>query len=317
VWIDDLVDPARTLAAFADGATIVLNSLHRWWPPLGSLCHGLEGELGHPVQANAYLTPAGAAGFAPHHDTHDVLVLQVEGSKHWTVRAPLVEAPLERHRSDQAASAEQPVLFDGVLQPGDCLYLPRGFVHSAAAQDETSLHLTIGVLVHTRHDLLRRIVDRTAEEPAFRQSLPVRYATDPDTARRVVKDAVAELMTWLESLPVEEVADDLVWREGHLHELATSRPVTDATVVALRPGMAWRVRPATGSSSNGSPPRVVLELPDRRIEVPATVAPALERLLTAAPTPVAGLDDLLDERSRVVLVRRLLREAVLRRVDAT
>src|SRR5690606_16467300 len=188
VWIDDLVDPGRTLAAFADGATIVLNSLHRWWPPLGRFCHALEGELGHPVQANAYLTPAGASGFAPHHDTHDVLVLQVEGAKRWTVREPLVDAPLERHRSDHEAAGAQPVLFDDELRPGDCLYLPRGFVHSAAAQEAASLHVTIGVLARTHHDLLRRIVDRTADEPVFRQSLPVHHAHDPDAAAQVVKD---------------------------------------------------------------------------------------------------------------------------------
>jgi hypothetical protein len=156
VWIDDLVDPGRTLAAFADGATIVLNSLHRWWPPLGRFCRELEDELGHPVQANAYLTPAGASGFAPHHDTHDVLVLQVEGTKRWTVREPLVASPLERHRSDHEAAGAQPVLFDDELRPGDCLYLPRGFVHSAAAQEAASLHLTIGVLARTRQTWFAR-----------------------------------------------------------------------------------------------------------------------------------------------------------------
>src|SRR3546814_8733243 len=38
VWIDDLVHPARTLALFADGATIVLQSLHRWWPRIAMFC---------------------------------------------------------------------------------------------------------------------------------------------------------------------------------------------------------------------------------------------------------------------------------------
>jgi len=320
-WIDDLVDPARTLAAFADGATIVLNSLHRWWPPLGDFCAELERELGHPVQANAYLTPAGSAGFAPHHDTHDVLVLQVEGSKHWTVREPLVDAPLERHRSDHEAAAAQPVLFDGVLEPGDALYLPRGFVHSAAAQAEASLHLTIGILNRTRHDLLRQIVDRTADDPAFRQSLPVRFAADADTAQRVVKDVVADLLRWLEALPADEVADDLVWREarrrgprrqGQLLELVADRPVDDATVVVRRPGVAWRLRtrPDVGDGA-----RVELELSDRRLDLPAAVEPALRRLLDGPPLAVGTLADLLDEGSRAVLVRRLLREGLLERTD--
>src|SRR5690606_26029356 len=113
-------------------------------------------------------------------------------------------------------------------------------------------HVTIGVLARTRHDLLRRIVDRTADEPVFRQSLPVHHAHDPDAAAQVVKDLVAELQAWLEALPVHELAEDLVWREstrrpvsrdGQLLELAGRVPVTDDTVVELRPGLAWRIGP--------------------------------------------------------------------------
>src|SRR3546814_1501771 len=114
-------------------------------------CRELEGALGHAVQANAYLTPPGAAGLTPHHDTHDVFVLQVHGTKHWIIREPLVEAPLDRHRSDHELAAEQPVLFEADMAPGDCLYLPRGFIHSAAAQEGVSLHLTIGVLRSEEH----------------------------------------------------------------------------------------------------------------------------------------------------------------------
>src|ERR671913_1917549 len=140
----DLVDPGRVLDRFADGATIVLQSLHRWWPPVARFCRGLELALGHPLQANAYLTPPGAAGLAPHHDTHDVFVLQVAGTKHWVMREPVLDAPLDRHVSDHAACAARPVLLEADLAPGDAMYIPRGVVHSAAAQERLSLHLTVG-----------------------------------------------------------------------------------------------------------------------------------------------------------------------------
>ena len=55
-------------------------------------------DLGHPVQANAYATPAGAQGFAVHHDTHDVFVLQVAGEKRWLVYEPALELPLKDQR---------------------------------------------------------------------------------------------------------------------------------------------------------------------------------------------------------------------------
>src|ERR671919_1598216 len=61
----DLIDPGRVLDLFAGGATVVLQSLHRWWPPLARLCRDLELALGHQLQVNAYLTPAGAAPPSP------------------------------------------------------------------------------------------------------------------------------------------------------------------------------------------------------------------------------------------------------------
>src|SRR5690606_40621538 len=64
----------------------------------------------------------------------------------------------------------QPVLFEADLTGGDALYLPRGVVHSAAAQRGVSLHLTVGVLATTVHDVLRELVDLAAEEVELRRS---------------------------------------------------------------------------------------------------------------------------------------------------
>ncbi len=58
-----------------------------------------------------------------------------------------------------------------------------------------------------------------------------------------------------------------------------------------------------------------LELRDRSLDLPAVLAPALDRLLAGPAITVRDLSDLVDEGSRQVLVRRLLREGVLRRTD--
>jgi len=316
IWVDDLVHPGRAMALFGQGATIVLQSLHRWWPPLTQLCRLLEDELGHAVQANAYLTPPGAAGLTPHHDTHDVFVLQVHGAKHWTVRQPMLDAPLPRHRSDHEAAARQPVLFEHQMRPGDAMYLPRGFIHSAAAQEGVSLHVTVGVLATTVHDLLRQILDRAGEDAALRRSLPPAYAADAETATGVVKSAVAELVAWLERLDVGEAAGALVETvarrrapsyDGHLLDLAALPELQDASRVVRRPPR---------------PPHVVVEadlaelaLADRRVSLPAAVAPAVELLLDGEVHAVADLAGFLDGPSRLVLVRRLIREGALRRAD--
>ena len=314
--VTDLIDARRVLAEFADGTTVVLQSLQRWWPPLTRFCHDLAAELGHAVQANAYLTPPGAAGLAPHHDTHDVFVLQLAGSKHWRVAEPVVRTPLRRHGADHERSAEQPLLFEADLAPGDCLYLPRGFVHSATAQEGVSLHLTIGILATTVHDLVRRIVDRTAEDEAFRRTLPPGHADDAAAAARTVKEAVAELLQWLERFDPEELASELAEAaprkrpallDGQLLELARLPDLDDAAIVVLRRGAACRIDAQGGE--------LVVHLGDRRLTLPVALEPAIRRLTDGRPHPVGELADLLDGPSRLVLVRRLIREAVLRRGD--
>ena len=94
-----------------------------------------------PLQINAYLTPAGNQGFATHYDTHDVFVLQVDGRKHWRIHPPVLPRPAgepavgwPRRRGRRPADGH-PAL-DVVLAPGDALYLPRGWLHSAQAQGQ-------------------------------------------------------------------------------------------------------------------------------------------------------------------------------------
>jgi hypothetical protein len=312
-WIDDAIDPARAVGLFAEGATIVLQSLQRWWPSLTTFCDGLATELGHPVQANAYLSPDGAAGLAPHHDTHDVFVVQLHGTKRWVVRDPLIEAPLRGQRSDRAQAGRQPVVLEVELDPGDCLYLPRGFVHSAVAQHGVSLHATVGLLAATALDVVRGLVDRAADEPAFRRMLPVGYAADEASAAGVVDDVVLELVTWLKGLDRDAVAHDLVARaarqrparlHGHLLDVVASEAIDDASVVAARAGVVAELR------DDGAHVRVVLR--DRSVVVPAALGATVHRLLDGSPHAVGELADRLDESSRRVLVRRLVREGVLR-----
>lgn len=320
-------DPVRMFQAFADGATVVLQSLHRSWAPLARFCRDLELTLTHPVQANAYLTPAGAVALAPHHDTHDVFVLQVHGHKHWRVCQPVVEAPLPRHHSRAELAAAQPVLFEAELAPGDCLYLPRGFVHSAAAQQDASLHITIGIHVATAHDVLAALLDRAADHPTFRASLPVGFAREGGGGdsgggsglRLAVEECVAEAQRWLASVdpgPVATELRDRFWAqrppllEGQLHQVVRLDRLDDHAVVVRRAGSIAERRPAHPGHQG-----MRLLLGDRELVLPTAVEPAVRRLLDGMPRPVSALADLLDGPSRLVLVHRLVREGVVEVVD--
>ena len=174
-------------------------------------------SFGQPVQANAYFTPRGSQGLPVHHDTHDVFCLQVAGRKRWLVYEPALELPLrnQRYRPELGEPGE-PVL-DLVLEPGDMLYMPRGWLHEALTSDEDSLHLTIGVSVYTWLDALRAALERarTSSSSGARcrttaWRLPIcsacsRRGCEPDdvvrrrrsklvrTRRPVLEDALSEL----------------------------------------------------------------------------------------------------------------------------
>ena len=136
--IGDQVADDRVLSLFADGHTVVLQGLHRLWPPLIDFAGALTSDLGHPVQINAYITPPSSQGFSAHYDVHDVFVLQVAGEKRWRIHAPVRPDPLRDepwtdHRAAVEERAAEAPLIDAVLRPGDALYLPRGYLHAAEA----------------------------------------------------------------------------------------------------------------------------------------------------------------------------------------
>ncbi|MBA2475353.1 MAG: cupin-like domain-containing protein, partial [Actinobacteria bacterium] len=189
----------RVLAEFERGATIVLQALHLNWRPVARFCRALEAELGHPAQANAYLTPRRSQGLPVHHDTHDVFVLQVSGSKRWLVYPPALELPLRDQRySPSLGGADEAPTLDVELGPGDTLYLPRGWLHQALTSDTDSLHLTIGVNAYTWYDALRAALERCTDEVALRRAVPLDGEGGPELlellAGRLEPPAVAAAM---------------------------------------------------------------------------------------------------------------------------
>jgi lysine-specific demethylase/histidyl-hydroxylase NO66 len=318
VTVSDLSDPDAVSRRHGEGATLVLQSLHRCWPPVVRFCRELATELGHPTQCNAYVTPAGnARGFAFHHDTHDVFVLQVAGRKRWAVHEPVVALPTtgqSRAGAELVPDRQQPLL-DTELLPGDALYLPRGYVHAAQTTDSASVHLTIGVLAVTWYDVLRDVTTLASDDVSFRHALPLQpldaLQDDPDRLAAVLQQAAA----WLASVPVDRARELVATRLGRAVPPEPLRMLAQAAVVAGC-GPSTSVRPRRGLrwSLHVEGERVSLQLPDCRVELPAYTEAALRRALAAPVTPAALATSgasALDVDDAVVLVRRLLREGAL------
>ena len=314
--VADQVRDDRVLQLFAGGSTVVLQGLHRLWPPIIDFVGRLATELGHPCQANAYLTPPSSRGFSAHYDVHDVFVLQLAGAKRWAVHRPVHPLPLRsqpwnQHAAAVKAAATEPPLIETVLNPGDVLYLPRGYLHSATALGQTSAHLTVGVHTVTRFALVEALCALVAGEQRLRESLPIGTDTaDPEQLEPHLGTVIAVLTEALRDIPAHEVARvvrERVWsgsRPEPLRPLANAAFAGDLHLgarVRLRAGLAHRLTVDDG---------VTLELPDRTLTLPAATAAALEVLLLGGTVEVGRLPGLAGEDA-LVLVRRLLREGVL------
>ncbi|MEA5361033.1 cupin domain-containing protein [Amycolatopsis sp., V23-08] len=316
--IGDQVQDEKVAALFADGATIVLQALHRTWPALVDFAVGLTGELGHPVQANAYITPPSSQGFSAHYDVHDVFVLQLAGRKHWSVHSPVHPAPLRTqpwstHAEAVAARARDTPAVDAVLEPGDLMYLPRGWLHSATALGDVSAHLTIGVHVVTRFAVVEALAALVAADERLRASLPLGIdVADPGQVADHLGPVREVLIEALAGVPAEAVARhlrDRAWPGGRPEPLrpiasaAFARDLAAGDTVRRRAGLRHRVE-------NTDDGRTVLELADRRITLPGTTSTAVRALLDGQTWRIGAIPGL-GEPDQLVLVRRLLREGVL------
>jgi hypothetical protein len=288
--LSGLVDARKLLALFDGGATVVFQGMHRYWPPLAELVAELELDLGHPCQANAYLTPPGSQGFAVHSDRHDVFVFQTHGLKRWEV-----------HNDGEVDHVQ--------LEPGLSMYLPTGTPHAARAQDRASLHVTIGINQLTWRTLVRRAVD-AAIDRVDDAHLPAGYLDDPSALADGLGEHLAALADALRGTDPAVVAEDQVERflsgrqsqlRGGIKDVLQVRSLDDDTQLRRRTGSPCVL------VDRGDTLRVLLG--DRWLDVPARLRPALEKI--RARTDLTPADLPLDEESRLVLCRRLVREGLL------
>jgi len=296
-------DVRRIAAEWEAGATIVLQALHVNWQPLAVFCRQLEDALGHGVQANAYWTPRGSQGFAVHHDTHDVLVLQVAGEKRWLLYDPLLELPLKHQRWSPALGEPGEPADDLTLRAGDTLYLPRGWLHQAETSATDSLHLTIGITAYTWLDAVRAALAECEDELPF---------------RRGVADGANGSDELLERLR-EKLGPQDVERRRRRRFLDGRRPIREDALTQLR-----ELERLDGETLLERRPTVVADLEEdgedvslvfegRQVRLPAHARAEVVACFEAEePFRADDLPGELDAAGRLVLVRRLVREGFLR-----
>jgi ribosomal protein L16 Arg81 hydroxylase len=124
-------DDEALAAVLRERATAKIEGVERQIPEVARALDELREALGGPIRrrwANLYLSPAGV-GVGEHADGHEVIVVQLAGSKRWSYRYGGEETTV-------------------VLRPGSVLFLPRAVRHSTEAT-ELSVSLSLSFACYT------------------------------------------------------------------------------------------------------------------------------------------------------------------------
>jgi ribosomal protein L16 Arg81 hydroxylase len=186
--------PEKLTAHLRNGATLVLDNVDELYSPITDLVEGLERRLRLRASANVYAGWHTSHGFNLHWDDHDEFIVQVFGRKRWQIYGVTREHPLGLEGEPNGEWPTKPI-WDGILESGDVLYIPRGVWHVAFPLDEPTLHLTFGFATSTGMDLLDWLAGELCENATFRADLP-RLGTEQEKAEHLSALRLALEKVW-------------------------------------------------------------------------------------------------------------------------
>lgn len=263
---------ARVREWVAKGASLVLNDVDSLTPGLASVSHALESAGLGKAQANVYVSWQSHKAFHAHYDTHDVWAVQVEGEKYWNIWEGRAEWPIShpifRPTQEQHEQAKGRLRAKILMQPGDLLYLPRGWYHDALAEAPASVHVAYGAHAPNGMDVMNILMERVLYEVPFRQPLPrqdgsaaAKFALTQRAGQlglrlaELAKDpkVMAVLEQYVADFRFHRGGNDLLaWRGMAAPAAAATEDAAAFRVVAggarpVRRGSDWVLKTATGT----------------------------------------------------------------------
>lgn len=328
------IDPPTTLgrfdffgwavAEYQNGATIIVNNLEDYEPAVARFVRPLEHYFVGRVSVSAYASPRDASAFSPHFDTHDVVILQIEGSKTFNLYegvGPTLPLPSQAR---QIHAEELNIPADAAdLVTGDLLYMPRGLVHEAKTSSQPSLHLSLGI-----HPLSVGRLIRSAVERATEHSLALRRTASADPESDSYQE-VRRLLAALSETTGTEISIQDILKQWHAKLIASQRSLPGVRISAGDQEHTLSIESvvsrAEGATCNVSVnercatitfPGIAVVRDDHQkplgMELPAAAAAAL-RFIANHPDKfkIREIPDCLSDNSKVLLARRLICEGLL------
>ncbi len=166
--------PAQARELFQQGFTLLVRHAEQQDEELAAITQGFAEDFLGPVDGQLYFTPGESFGFGWHYDVEDVFILQLEGTKEYSLRKNTVNPwpILENMPQDLRYERELMPLMKCELAAGDWLYIPHGYWHMAQAKTD-SLSLAVGVMSTTALDMLDFARKRLTNSIRWRQRLPM------------------------------------------------------------------------------------------------------------------------------------------------
>lgn len=145
-----LIDTARLYQEYTDDDSIVMNNLEGSLPSLMNLCRSMEAHFSHHFQCNIYITPTGNTHkLATHFDSHNVFVLQISSTKHWTLYDTPIKQPLRGQNFNPNTYPINKKNLELDLTPDDILYIPHKIIHNTSNTNKDNCHITLNILPNT------------------------------------------------------------------------------------------------------------------------------------------------------------------------
>jgi bifunctional lysine-specific demethylase and histidyl-hydroxylase NO66 len=169
-------DPAKVQLFLRIGASLVGDHIEDVDPVVRQAAAMLSDQFAGTAGANVYCSFQGIRAFNSHCDLHEVFAVQLEGEKIWQIYENRAEAPVEELKGGNAQAiidqAKGKVMMTVRMQPGDLLYIPRGYFHDALADSSASLHLTFGIRPLDGRYVFRLLEELAVKDRQFREYLP-------------------------------------------------------------------------------------------------------------------------------------------------
>ncbi len=299
-----IIDNHKMFEIFKEGATITLTDIHRSINKISTFSLLIERELGFPIQVNMYITPPNAQGFSPHFDLHDVIVLQICGTKNWHIYNTPISFPT-KNQTNTNYKVEEPSSEISV-SPGDFLYIPRGLVHDAKSTNDVSAHITIGLLTYKNIDILTELARIVEKDEYFREALPINFHSEKQ--KELVLGKLFEKLQSVFSPDNFSTALDNISKHFKSNSLKddSNKFWEMVNISRVSVDSEFKLRDTTNINVETLNDKIKISFLQKNIYLPISAESIITKICKGNVLKMSIISSELDDKSKVMLLRKFL-----------